>query len=168
MYHKQVLPNVWVVYDIFKDIDVDHNTLFTGEKRLFKFKNEHEHCELWQYEFEDKDNQFQYIHQYIKDNFIHKDFIVRKGVQEILHNKFIPPHSDQEHIGAITVFLNKIWEPHWGGHNCTVDDNWETVHSQKPVYGTGVYIEAPCQHFTLPVFSDYRRRTLQFFYDEIT
>jgi len=111
VYHKQVLPNVWVVYDIFKDIDVDHNTLFTGEKRLFTFKNEHKHCELWQYEFEDKDNKFDYIHQYIKHNFIHKDFKVRKGVQEILHNKFIPPHSDKSILVQLLCFLIKFGNP---------------------------------------------------------
>ena len=161
---------------ILKDIvtDVDHNDCFNDHVMDFNFPDMHKHWVLGQYKW---DNQFDdsSIHEFIFNNIeeIDSNCIIRKGFHEIGHGQAIPPHSDINHIAGLTIFLNQEWEERWGGHNVCmkkpgadgVDAYGDSIIT-APSYGMGVLIIAPCVHFTLPVFEDKKRRTIQYFYDE--
>jgi len=163
--------NCYILKDIV--VDVDHNECFNDFNMNFNFPNDHDHWELKQYTWNDQFDDSN-IHNFIFDNIdeIPNDSIIRKGFHEIGYGQCIPPHSDINHIAGLTVFLNKEWEEHWGGHNCCIenpDSDGGGAYGDsiitRPVYGMGVLVIAPCLHFTLPVFENKKRRTCQFFYD---
>ena len=161
---------------ILKDLvtDVDHNDCFNDFNMNFNFPNDHDHWVLGQYEW---NNQFDdsAIHEFIFNNVdeIDSSCTIRRGFHEVGYGQCIPPHSDVNHIAGLTIFLNEFWEEHWGGHNVCMrnpDSGGSDAYGDSiitaPSYGTGVLVIAPCAHFTLPVFEDKKRRTVQFFYDE--
>ena len=165
-------PSVYILEDLLEDLD--HNDCFNDFMWNFNFPEEHSNWNLEQFKW---DNQFDDspIHKFVMDNIdeIPHDCIIRRGFQQLSHNHCVPPHSDQNHIAGLTIFLNQEWDEHWGGHNVCMKnpdsdgvgafgDSIITVSS----YGMGVLVLSPCMHFSLPVFEDRKRRTFQIFYDE--
>jgi hypothetical protein len=78
---------------------------------------------------------------------------------------YIPWHNDGKHRGAVTVYLNDVWEPDWGGHflhksaddalgpalvprfNLGVSVGWDVPHAT-----TRVEAAAPEPRYSLQVF----------------
>jgi hypothetical protein len=89
------------------------------------------------------------------------------GAHEMIGGEFIPPHSDQDHYGGLTICLNKEWKDSWGGQQMCYEetDSLDTcrVTSFKP--NRAMWIICPVAHMTAPVYASERsRRSLQIFW----
>lgn len=142
----------------------DHNTLFKIKDGLFKFPGAHEGAELVQYQWPD-DIPEPDVELYKKILDLPEDCIAQVGLHEIHSSKYIPPHSDLNHLGGLTIFLNNEWYPYFGGQGVAYKDGEYVISEVK--FNTGVFYRTPLSHCTMPVYEHNQvRRTIQIFFDE--
>ena len=137
--------NCYILKDLVKD--VDHNDCFNDFNMNFNFPNDHNHWVLGQYKWKDQFDDSA-IHDFIFNNVeeIDSQCTIRRGFHEIGYGQCIPPHTDINHIGGLTIFLNRDWEEQWGGHNvCMREPDADGVGAYgdsiitTPSYGTVSY-----------------------------
>lgn len=77
---------------------------------------------------------------------------------------YIPWHNDDNHILAITVYLNDFWDPSWGGALIYhLDERFTAVY---PEYNKAVVFKTPRHHCTvMPTIEAPIRESLQIFVD---
>ena len=158
--------------------------MYGYEYNPFSFKNDHTNFVLRQYKFypEQESLRDQLCAEITEDigkalgdpNWLPDNVRPSMGLHEQLHpddngvNYYscIPPHADNGHFAAITVFLNKEWDILHGGMNVCISKDEERVVKVTPIqYNTGVLIFCPTFHCTVPVYQlNHRRRTFQIFY----
>lgn len=93
-----------------------------------------------------------------------------KAYKDMLHLYYwtngacIEWHSDgigeDKRVGALTVYLNKKWEPEWGGDFLYKNQDGTETHRITPEENKGVFI-TDVLHRTTPVYTNNVRKCLQ-------
>jgi Rps23 Pro-64 3,4-dihydroxylase Tpa1-like proline 4-hydroxylase len=62
---------------------------------------------------------------------------------------YIPWHDDENHTGALTVYLNEEWDEDWGGYFLYKED--ETIKAILPKKNFALLQQGGIKHATTPV-----------------
>jgi thiol-disulfide isomerase/thioredoxin len=110
-----------------------------------------------------------YFYEVLKDNIENKTGLVVSDDKEIMiyywtRYSYIPWHGDGDHYGGLTVYLNREWNPDYGGYFLFKEDN-DNIRAIPPQQNMAILQTENVPHCTTPVtFDGGIRITLQVFF----